>query len=77
MPERTINFSEIADPEERAWAMIWKVANELQGFSQPDKNAQKIIDKIAGLRLEGKLTGLQKRVLNDMGLIAAVDYDGF
>jgi len=77
MLERTIDFDKIADPEERAWAMIWKVANELQGFVSPDEEAARTIEGIAELRQDGKLTKLQEKVLDEIGLIASVDYDGF
>ncbi len=67
------HFNQIQDPEVRAWAMIWKVANELQGFESADSEANGVIDEIIRLRSEGKLTDLQKEVLFEMGLVASTD----
>lgn len=68
--ERILEESEIT-------ALIYKVANELQGFKTPDEDAQLIINKISDLRTKGLLNEAQKKILDAIGEIKSIDYDGF
>lgn len=65
--ERRIDFKKIKDPEERAWAMIWKAAKVFQGIENPDAPMLEVIGEISKLKSEGKLTKLQQKVLIKMG----------
>lgn len=57
--------------------LIYKVANELQGFVTPDEKANEIIKQISLLRSSGKLNEAQLKILDGMGQIKSMDFDGF
>lgn len=63
--------------ESQITGLIYKVANELQGFKSPDEEADAIIAQIIELRKSGKLTKGQLELLDGMGQIKSLDYDGF
>lgn len=71
-------FDKYDDPEVRAWALIWKVTEELQGHIETGPEAKEVIDCIIELQKSGKLTEFQKRVLVGMGANATLDsFDKF
>ena len=63
--------------ESQITGLIYKVANELQGFKKTDEEAEAIIEQIIELRKSGKLTKGQLELLDGMGQIKSLDYDGF
>ena len=68
-------FDKHKDPEVRAWAMIWKAANVLQGIDAADTEMEEIISEISLLRRSGKLTPLQLTALDRMGENASLDLE--
>ena len=70
-------FEKYTDPEERAWAMIWKVVPVLQKEAPEDEVSTAIVNEISTLRTQGKLSEQQKKVLDVMGLNALFDDDEF
>ncbi len=70
-------FNKYEDPEVRAWAMIWKVAPQMERVRPLTEGDQETIDEISKLRTEGKLTDAQKKVLDTIGMNVSIDYDGF
>lgn len=75
MNERIIDFDKISDPEEKAWAMIWKVAPQMEGVRLLNNGDQEIIEEIGRMRSLGKLNDLQIQVLNSIGLNRSLDFE--
>lgn len=57
--------------------LIYKVANELQGFKDPDEEAQQIIEKIGQMRVDGLLNEQQIKILDAMQWFKLDDSDEF
>lgn len=58
-------------------ALIYKVANPLQGIAEPTTEEQKIIDRISKLRVKGKLNEQQIKILDGMQWYRISDSDEF
>jgi len=63
IPER---ITKERDPYVKAWAMIYFVAEELQGKKEANEDAKQIIEQIGKLRSRGKLSDTQLAVIQEM-----------
>lgn len=68
-------FEVFNDPEERAWAMIWKVAPQMEGSRPPTIEDLEIMAEIGKLRMEGKLNAQQEEMLKKTSLNVLFDND--